>query len=89
MNYTSPAVASGTGCTAGSFPITPGSPHLEDPPGNVSPEAISLVCAAASCPLTITIQPGASTGLVTYYDNSVPLASGLTLSASGTCESAS
>ena len=39
--------------------------------------------------LTVTIQPGASTGLVTYYDNSAPLASGLTLSASGTCESAS
>ena len=39
--------------------------------------------------LTVTIQPGASTGLMTYYDNTAPLASGLTLSASGTCESAS
>ena len=56
LNYTATAVASGGGCAAGSVPIPAGSAYLEDQPGNVSPEAISLVCAAASCPLTIKVR---------------------------------
>ncbi len=56
MNYTSTAVASGTGCAAGSVPIPAGSAYLEDQPGNVSPEAISLVCTTSSCPLTIKVR---------------------------------
>ncbi len=56
MNYSSTAVASGTGCAAGSVPIPAGSAYLEDQPGNVSPEAISLVCTTSSCPLTIKVR---------------------------------
>ena len=33
-----------------------GSAYLEDQPGNVSPEAISLVCTVAACPLTIKVR---------------------------------
>ena len=56
LNYTTTAQASGAGCAAGSVPIAAGSAWLEDQPGNVSPEAVSLVCAAASCPLTIKVR---------------------------------
>ncbi len=56
MNYTSTAVVSGTGCAAGSVPIPAGSAYLEDQPGNVSPESISLVCTTSSCPLTIKVR---------------------------------
>ena len=56
LNYTAAAAASGSGCAAGSVPIPAGSAYLEDQPGNVSPEAISLVCAAAACPLTIKVR---------------------------------
>ena len=56
MNYSAAAAVSGTGCAAGSMPIPAGSAYLEDQPGNVSPEAISVVCAGASCPLTIKVR---------------------------------
>lgn len=56
LNYTSAAATAGSGCAAGSVPIPAGSAYLEDQPGNVSPEAISLVCAGASCPLTIKVR---------------------------------
>ena len=56
LNYTAAAAASGSGCAAGSVPIAPGSAYLEDQPGNVSPEAVSLVCTGASCPLTIKVR---------------------------------
>ncbi len=56
LNYTAAATASGGGCAPGSVPIPGGSAYLEDQPGNVSPEAISLVCAGASCPLTIKVR---------------------------------
>ena len=56
LNYTAAATASGSGCAPGSVPIAAGSAYLEDQPGNVSPEAISLVCAGASCPLTIKVR---------------------------------
>jgi hypothetical protein len=56
MNYTSAAALSGTNCAAGSVPIPAGSAYLEDQPGNVSPEAISFVCAGTSCPLTIKVR---------------------------------
>ena len=56
MNYSGTAVVSGTGCAAGSVPIPAGSAYLEDQPGNVSPEAISLVCTTSSCPLTIKVR---------------------------------
>ena len=56
LNYTGVAAVSGSGCAAGSVPIPAGSAYLEDQPGNVSPEAISLVCAGASCPLTIKVR---------------------------------
>ena len=56
LNYTVAAATSGSGCAAGSVPIAPGAAYLEDQPGNVSPEAISLICAGASCPLTIKVR---------------------------------
>ena len=56
LNYTSVAAISGSGCAPGSVPIPSGSAYLEDQPGNVSPEAISLVCAGTSCPLTIKVR---------------------------------
>ena len=56
MNYTGAAAVSGSGCAAGSVPIPAGSAYLEDQPGNVSPEAISVVCAGSSCPLTIKVR---------------------------------
>ena len=56
MNYTGTATVSGSGCAAGSVPIPAGSAYLEDQPGNVSPEAISLVCTGTSCPLTIKVR---------------------------------
>ena len=59
MNYTTAAVASTTttsGCAAGAVPIAGGSAYFEDQPGNVSPEAISIVCTGASCPLTIKVR---------------------------------
>ncbi len=56
LNYTAAAAASGSGCAAGSVPIPAGSAYLEDQPGNVSPEAISLVCAGSACPLTIKVR---------------------------------
>ena len=56
LNYTAPASASGSGCATGSVPIMGGSAYLEDQPGNVSPEAISLVCTVAACPLTIKVR---------------------------------
>ena len=56
LNYTAAAAASGSGCAAGSVPIPAGSAYLEDQPGNVSPEAISVVCAGAACPLTIKVR---------------------------------
>ncbi len=56
LNYSAMAVASGGGCAVGSVPIPAGSAYLEDQAGNVSPEAISLVCAGASCPLTIKVR---------------------------------
>ncbi len=56
MNYTGAATVSGNGCAAGSVPIPAGSAYLEDQPGNVSPEAISVICAGVSCPLTIKVR---------------------------------
>ncbi len=56
LNYTGTAALSGSGCAAGSVPIPAGGAYFEDQPGNVSPEAISLVCAGASCPLTIKVR---------------------------------
>ncbi len=56
MNYTSAAALNGSACAAGSVPIPAGSAYLEDQPGNVSPEAISFVCAGSSCPLTIKVR---------------------------------
>ena len=56
MNYTVAAAASGSGCAPGSVPIPGGGAYFEDQPGNVSPEAISFVCAGASCPLTIKVR---------------------------------
>ena len=56
MNYTGAASASGSGCAVGSVPIPGGGAYFEDQPGNVSPEAISVVCAGASCPLTIKVR---------------------------------
>ena len=56
LNYTAAAATSGSGCATGSVPIAPGAAYLEDQPGNVSPEAISLVCTGASCPLTIKMR---------------------------------
>lgn len=56
LNYTATAAAAGGACTPGSVPVAAGSAYLEDQPGNVSPEAISLVCAGTSCPLTIKVR---------------------------------
>ena len=56
LNYAATAAASGGGCAPGSVPIPGGSAYLEDQPGNVSPDAISLVCAGAACPLTIKVR---------------------------------
>ncbi len=56
LNYTPAPPASRARSPAGSVPIAPGSAYLEDQPGNVSPEAVSLVCTGASCPLTIKVR---------------------------------
>ena len=56
INYTSAAAANGAGCATGSVPVVAGAAYFEDQPGNVSPEAISIVCAGASCPLTIKVR---------------------------------
>jgi hypothetical protein len=56
LNYTSVAAVSGSSCASGSVPIPAGSAYLEDQPGNVSPEAISLICTGTSCPLTVKVR---------------------------------
>ncbi len=56
LNYTTTAAVSGAACAVGSVPIPAGGAYLEDQPGNVSPEAISIICATGSCPLTIKVR---------------------------------
>ena len=54
--YSTTAAAAGSGCAVGSVPVAGGAAYFEDYPANVSPEAISLVCAGASCPVTIKVR---------------------------------
>jgi hypothetical protein len=56
MNFTAAAAVSGSGCAVGSIPIPAGAAYFEDQPGNASPEAVSLICAGAACPLTIKVR---------------------------------
>ncbi len=56
LNWTSAATVSGAGCGVGSIPVYAGGARTWDQPGNVSPEAISLICAGTACPLTIKVR---------------------------------
>ena len=56
FSYSTTAAAAGSGCAVGSVPVVAGAAYFEDYPANVSPEAISLVCTVASCPVTIKVR---------------------------------
>ncbi len=48
--------ADGMSCAPGSLKLVAGQFYGADAPANVTPEAISIVCSGASCPLTIKVR---------------------------------